>query len=164
MDILIGILQIILVLVSLFLILVVLMQPGSANGGMGAAMGGGAAESALGAESSSVLSRITTRTAITFFVFVLGLNLLILAVHGGDKALAEDSLPEFEVPTAEETEAATANMLNNLIDSAIESKANATAAGLEEAAEGVKAEVQEEAGAMVEEGQEAVEEAVPAAE
>ena len=40
MSIIADILTIILVLISVFLILVVLMQKGSANGGMGAAMGG----------------------------------------------------------------------------------------------------------------------------
>jgi len=41
MGILIGILTILLVLLSIFLVFVVLMQRGSANGGLGAAMGGG---------------------------------------------------------------------------------------------------------------------------
>ena len=54
MSVLLAILTVILVFVSLFLILVVLAQK-SKDGGMGAALGGGAAEAAFGAETSNVL-------------------------------------------------------------------------------------------------------------
>ncbi|MCH6255941.1 preprotein translocase subunit SecG [Puniceicoccaceae bacterium K14] len=170
MNILIGILQIVLVLISLFLILVVLMQPGSANGGMGAAMGGGAAESALGAESSSVLSKVTTKTAIVFFVFVLGLNLLILGVHDKSKSEAEDALPEFELPTEEETAEAveaTNTFLTDLVDDAIKEKRAAEGEVPEtegqgeslveqatEAAQEIEAEAEEAGGSLLEKAEE----------
>ena len=81
MSIIADILTIILVLISVFLILVVLMQKGSANGGMGAAMGGGMAEAALGAETTSVLTKVTRNTAIVFFVMVFGLGLAYIYIH-----------------------------------------------------------------------------------
>ncbi len=96
MDFLTGFLTIVLVLVSIFMVLLVLMQRGSQNGGLGAAMGGGMAESALGAETSSVLSKWTRNTAIVFFVLVFGLYLGRLWVHEQKLAEAEGGvLPEF---------------------------------------------------------------------
>lgn len=50
MGILLGILTFVLILVSLFLVLIVLMQK-SKDGGMGATLGGGAAEAAFGADT-----------------------------------------------------------------------------------------------------------------
>ncbi len=74
MSVLLGILTFILILVSLFLVMIVLMQK-SKDGGMGAALGGGAAEAAFGAETSNVLSRSTIYAAILFFVLAFGLYL-----------------------------------------------------------------------------------------
>ena len=116
MAILIDILTIVLVLVSIFMILLVLMQRGSAAGGLGAAMGGGMAESALGAESSSVLSRWTRNVAILFFVLVFGLYLGRLKVHEDEMKAEDATLPQFE--GAADTSAASA--LQELISSAEE--------------------------------------------
>ena len=63
MSLLLGIFTFILILVSLFLVMVVLMQK-SKDGGMGAALGGGAAEAAFGADTSNVLSKSTIYAAI----------------------------------------------------------------------------------------------------
>lgn len=81
MTILIGFFTIVLVLLSLFLVLVVLMQRPKADSGLGAAIGGGgAAESAFGAETSNVLMRTTIVCAVAFFVltFVLYLGNMFL--------------------------------------------------------------------------------------
>lgn len=51
------------------------MQKPSANAGMGAALGGGAAESAFGGEASNVLVRWTVYGIIAFFVLALCLTL-----------------------------------------------------------------------------------------
>jgi preprotein translocase subunit SecG len=75
MSILLGIFTFILVLVSAFLILVVLMQKAKSDGGMGSAMGGGAAEATFGADTNNVLSKATINAAIIFFVLGLGLFL-----------------------------------------------------------------------------------------
>jgi preprotein translocase subunit SecG len=74
MSLLIGIFTFALVLVSLFLIMVVLMQKAKSDGGV-AAMGGGVAESTFGAETGNVLSKATIRAAIAFFLISLGLYL-----------------------------------------------------------------------------------------
>ena len=65
-----------LVLVSLFLILIVLMQRASSNSGIGSALAGGLSEATFGAESTSVLSRWTVYAAVIFFLlsFVLYLG------------------------------------------------------------------------------------------
>jgi len=67
MSILIGILTFVLILVSLFMVLVVLAQKAK-DGGVGAALGGGATEAAFGAETGNVLSKATINAAIAFFV------------------------------------------------------------------------------------------------
>lgn len=74
MSVLLGILTFILIVVSLFLIMVVLMQK-SKDGGMGAALGGGAAEAAFGADTGNVLSKSTIYAAIIFFVLAFALYL-----------------------------------------------------------------------------------------
>ncbi len=74
MSLLIGIFTFALILVSLFLILVVLMQKAKSDGGV-AAMGGGVAESAFGADTGNVLVGATRTAAIIFFVLSFGLYL-----------------------------------------------------------------------------------------
>jgi len=71
----------VLILVSLFLVLVVLMQRSNTDGGLGSAFGGGITESAFGAEAGNFLSRLTVISAIAFFVLVLGTYMLILSQH-----------------------------------------------------------------------------------
>lgn len=100
MSVFLAILTVILVFVSLFLILVVLAQK-SKDGGMGAALGGGAAEAAFGAETSNVLSRSTIYAAILFFIlaFVTYLGRIYQSKHVGSgdgialPAIAAPALP-----------------------------------------------------------------------
>jgi preprotein translocase subunit SecG len=75
MTILIGILTFVLILVSVFLVLIVLAQKAKSDGGMGSALGGGAAEAAFGGETGNVLSKATINAAIVFFVLAFGLYL-----------------------------------------------------------------------------------------
>ena len=72
---LISIGSIALVFLCCWLILLILMQKPSANAGMGAALGGGAAESAFGGEASNVLVRWTVYGIIAFFMITLMLSL-----------------------------------------------------------------------------------------
>jgi preprotein translocase subunit SecG len=96
MSLLIGIFTFALILVSLFLILVVLMQKAKSDGGV-AAMGGGMAESAFGADTSNVLVGATRTAAIIFFVlsFLLYLAHIYQAKHhvAGDSKLPVVSAP-----------------------------------------------------------------------
>lgn len=97
MSIILGILTVILILIALFLILVVLMQPAKSDGGMGATMGGGMAESAFGGETSNVLTKATIRAAIAFFV--ISLMLYLGNVYQRRHAAAtEGALPNIPVP------------------------------------------------------------------
>jgi preprotein translocase subunit SecG len=84
MSVLLAIFTFVLILVSLFLILVVLMQKAKSDGGMGAAMGGGMAEATFGADTGNVLSKATINAAIIFFVlgFALYLGSIYHHKHG----------------------------------------------------------------------------------
>ena len=98
MSILIGIFTLLLILVSVFLILVVLAQK-TKDGGMGAALGGGATESAFGHETGNVLTKATINAAILFFVlsFVLYLARIYESKHRNAGA---GGLPEISAPAA----------------------------------------------------------------
>ena len=98
LSILIGVFTFALILVSLFLILVVLMQK-SKDGGMGAAMGGGMAEAAFGADTSNVLSKSTINAAIAFFILTFGLYLAQVYQHKHVGA-SSDGLPTIVAPTS----------------------------------------------------------------
>ena len=102
MNIVINVLTFILVLTSIFLVLVVLMQRAKTDGGMGAAMAGGATESAFGAETSNVLTGATIKGAIIFFVLSFGLFLanIYQAKH---RDSIDDKLPAIVAPAATTT-------------------------------------------------------------
>jgi preprotein translocase subunit SecG len=91
MSILLGILTVILIFVSLFLVLLVLAQPAKSDGGMGSALGGGMAESVLGGSHGTVTSKLTIKMTIAFFVlsFILYLGNVYQRSHanGGTQAL-----------------------------------------------------------------------------
>ena len=72
-----------------WLILLILMQKPSANAGMGAALGGGAAESAFGGEASNVLTRWTVYGVIGFFILTLSLALAQMYRHHHDESKKE---------------------------------------------------------------------------
>jgi preprotein translocase subunit SecG len=71
-----SLLTLVLILISVFVVLLVLMQRTSQSGGMGAALGGGAAESAFGSDTNNVLTKATIYSIIVFFVVSLGLFLI----------------------------------------------------------------------------------------
>jgi preprotein translocase subunit SecG len=97
MSLLIGVLTFILIVTSLFLVLIVLMQRAKSDGGLGAAMAGGATESAFGAETNNVLSSATIKGSIVFFVlsFALYLANIYQAKHheAGDNKLPTVTAP-----------------------------------------------------------------------
>jgi preprotein translocase subunit SecG len=105
MSILLNLLTVVLILVSIFLVLVVLAQK-SKDGGMGAALGGGAAEAAFGAETANVLTRATKYSAILFFVlaFALYLGRIYERKHA---ATSGPALPTIAAPAAAAPAAAT---------------------------------------------------------
>ncbi|WP_414660432.1 preprotein translocase subunit SecG [Horticoccus sp. 23ND18S-11] len=97
MSILLGLLTFILILISLFLVMVVLMQK-SKDGGMGAALGGGAAEAAFGADTSNVLSKSTIYAAVLFFILAFALYLGRIYERKHANAAAGSALPTIAVP------------------------------------------------------------------
>lgn len=98
MNLLINIFTVVLILVSLFLVLVVLMQKAKSDGGV-AAMGGGVAESTFGAETGNVLSKATINAAILFFVLSFGLYLAHIYQAKHQNA-ADNKLPTVTAPAA----------------------------------------------------------------
>lgn len=99
MSIVIGILTFILVVTSLFLVLIVLMQRAKTDGGIGAAMAGGATESAFGAETTNVLSGATIKAAVVFFVLSFGLYLANIS-QSKHHAAGDTKLPTVSAPAA----------------------------------------------------------------
>jgi preprotein translocase subunit SecG len=97
MSLVIGVLTFVLVITSIFLVLVVLMQRAKTDGGIGAAMAGGATESAFGAETNNVLTGATIKAAIVFFVLSFGLYLANIYQAKHQEA-AEGQLPTVSAP------------------------------------------------------------------
>ncbi len=109
MSVLLAIFTFVLILVSLFLIMVILMQKAKSDGGMGAAMGGGMAEATFGADTGNVLSKATINASIIFFVlgFALYLGSIYHYKHGTKNGAALptiaaplSSLPPLPAPAA----------------------------------------------------------------
>ncbi|OIO59333.1 MAG: preprotein translocase subunit SecG [Verrucomicrobia bacterium CG_4_10_14_3_um_filter_43_23] len=92
---LIGFFTVLLVLLSGMIVILVLMQRASANSGMGASLGGGAAESAFGAESGNILTRWTIYFMVAFFVLCFGLYLAHMANMQNNTS--GPLLPEFAI-------------------------------------------------------------------
>ncbi len=147
----ISLLTLVLVLVSAFVVLVVLMQRTSQSGGMGAALGGGAAESAFGADTNNVLTKGTIYGIIVFFVTAL-LLYLVYQSKAGDAVEAVDATllvaPEDAEPVDTDAAAATA---------VVEEPVEVTAA------EDLMGTIETDAGSITEQAEEAEEAATEAA-
>jgi preprotein translocase subunit SecG len=97
MSILLGILTFVLILVSIFLVLVVLAQK-SKDGGIGAALGGGATEAAFGADTANVLTKATKYSAILFFALALALYMGRIYERTLSRQAAGSALPTIAAP------------------------------------------------------------------
>ena len=64
--------SILLLLLSLFLVLIILIQRASTQAGLGTAFGGGFTESAFGAQAGNVLTRSTILACSIFFILSFG--------------------------------------------------------------------------------------------
>jgi preprotein translocase subunit SecG len=77
------------VVLCVFMIFVILLQPGK-DAGMGAALGGGAATSAFGGRGAvTFLSKLTAASALAFFLTSLGLSFVGLRQSVGASLAAE---------------------------------------------------------------------------
>ena len=100
MSFLLPFLTVILLLVSVVLVLLVLMQK-TKDGGMGAALGGGATESAFGHETGNVLTKATINFTVAFFVLSLAIYLgqLYAKKHSGDTDVTLPTVTGSPAPT-----------------------------------------------------------------
>lgn len=134
LDIIISFLTFVALLVSLFLVLVILMQRANSNAGMGSAFGGGVTESAFGAETTNVLVRATKWAAFAFFALSLVLFLLYMSKKANG-TLEESDIPAIpvvqqEMP-AEETAAAAMDAFATEAAGAVEQAVDETTSAVE---------------------------------
>lgn len=104
MSIVIWLLTFVLVLLSVFLVLVVLMQKSKSDGGVGAALGGGMTEATFGADTGNVLATLTRNCTIAFFILSFGLYLAHIHQHRADST--KGGLPAMPAVPAESAPAA----------------------------------------------------------
>jgi len=101
MSILLYILLLVLVLACALTVIVILMQRPNADAGMGASLGGGAAESVFGGDTANALSRFTIKCIVIYFVLCFGLYLGFLYVKDDTvQAPAAPSLSNLDLPTS----------------------------------------------------------------
>ena len=91
-SILIGLFTLILVIICILLVLVILMQRPNANAGMGAALGGGAAQDMFGGETGNVLTKATVKLTILFFLLSAGLYLGYIYATSGTESEAQKTI------------------------------------------------------------------------
>jgi preprotein translocase subunit SecG len=98
-PILINIFTVVLILVAVFLSLVVLAQRAKSDAGLSSAMGGGMMESAFGPDTGNVLSRLTIKAMVAFFVlsFIIYLGYIYQRAH---PAATKGALPTISAPAA----------------------------------------------------------------
>ncbi len=79
------------VVLCVFMIFVILLQPGK-DAGMGAALGGGATQTAFGGRGAvTFLSKVTAVCAVAFFVTSLGLSFVGLRQSVATGVMAEEA-------------------------------------------------------------------------
>jgi len=87
------------VILCIFMIFVILLQPGK-DAGMGAALGGGAATTAFGGRGAATfLTKLTAFCAIAFFLTSLGLSFVGLRSSVSDDLAAETATTPAPAPT-----------------------------------------------------------------
>ena len=100
------------VILCIFMIFVILLQPGK-DAGMGAALGGGAATTAFGGRGAATfLTKLTAFCAIAFFLTSLGLSFVGLRSSVSDDLAAEtatNTAPTTPIANPPAPEAAPAN-------------------------------------------------------
>ena len=95
------------VLLCIFMMLVILLQPGK-DAGMGAALGGGAVTTAFGGRGAvTFLSKVTAVCAVAFFVTSLGLSFVGLRQSVAAKVQSVVP-PKASTPNAQKAEGAAA--------------------------------------------------------
>jgi len=106
MTFVIGLLLTVQALTCLFLILIVLMQPSKADGGLGAAFGAGATDTLFGARTGNVLTKGTIWGAT--ILFITSVLLAILIAHQKPTSIVLDKVVATQ-PSAEKSAATPAS-------------------------------------------------------
>jgi len=138
----------VLILITLFMMLVILMQRPNTNAGMGAAFGGGVTESTFGAETTNILTRATKWAAGAFFLFSIVLYMLYL-IDARPVAEEDAELPTIATDSTEtetDIDAAVSDALAAAEQAAAEASATAPEFSAPEAAnivEGAEATAEE---------------------
>jgi preprotein translocase subunit SecG len=138
----ISLLTLVLILISAFVILLVLMQRTSQSGGMGAALGGGAAESAFGSDTSNILTKGTIYGIIAFFLVSLGL-FLIYQSEAADRLKVVSAGELISAEEVEQTAETTVTVVEDAV--AVVEDADGTIEAVVESVEVVTPEVDVEA-------------------
>src|SRR5882672_9636988 len=99
MQILINFLLAIYVLVALLMLLVILMQRPKSEG-LGAAFGGGVTENIFGAQTTNVLTKITSWLAALFFLLTFGLSILYAHKGNTQSELRRELMKDLPPPEA----------------------------------------------------------------
>ena len=89
MPILINFLLVVEAIVALLMMLVILMQRPKSEG-LGAAFGGGVTENIFGAQTTNVLTTVTTWLASIFFILILALSILYAHRGAPDSAVRRE--------------------------------------------------------------------------
>lgn len=85
-----------LVLVSLFAVLLILMQRPSENAGFGSSLGGSTVESIFGGDAGSVLLKATIKCMVFFFVLAMGVSMLYIHRAKSGAHQLSDQLPSLQ--------------------------------------------------------------------
>jgi len=133
-----------------------MVQKPKGDGGMGAALGGGSMEAALGAETGSLLTKITRTSVISFFLLTFVLYLINIA---SNKRAAEEAGENLLSEIAAET-AAEASSAQAAADSALQQVPGLSA----ESADSVVTETQSTAKDSINQAEAVVEDAKTEAE
>ena len=85
--------------VAILMVLVILMQRPKSEG-LGAAFGGGVTENIFGAQTTNVLTKITSWLAAIFFLLTFALSILYAHKSNTQSNLQRELLKEFPTPSA----------------------------------------------------------------
>ncbi|TGK09917.1 preprotein translocase subunit SecG [Leptospira fletcheri] len=94
-----GTILVLFVFVSLFLILLVMIQTG--KGGMGGVLGGGASQSVFGSSTADVLTKTTRVAGLLFLALSLILSFLFAKSSGYNTTPVPEVVPEASAPVPE---------------------------------------------------------------
>lgn len=129
-NILISIVMVTLLVICGLMSVIILMQKPSTNAGMGAALGGGAAESVFGGEAGNMLLKYTIRISVAFFVISFLLYMAILWHHRVAAASNVIPLPTMGIASPAPASAnLPATAAKTSVPGAAATSANSTAAG-----------------------------------